>query len=76
MAYYHDHKTYSLIERLLARMAKGFEDAAVRHAHHRVYRTSLAELRSLSARDLADIGLNRSMLKIAALEAADRHMAR
>ena len=39
-------------------------------ARRKVYRTTLAELDSLSNRDLADLGLSRSMLKSVALEAA------
>ncbi|MQY41021.1 DUF1127 domain-containing protein [Epibacterium sp. SM1969] len=36
----------------------------------RTYRTALNELRSLSNRELADLGLHRSMIKRVALEAA------
>lgn len=41
-----------------------------RYARHRVYRRTLNELQSLSGRELADLGMNRSMLKRLALEAA------
>lgn len=37
---------------------------------YRVYRNSLNELRALSNRELADLGLSRSMIKRIALEAA------
>lgn len=36
----------------------------------RTYRRTLAELRSLSNRDLADLGIHRSMITRVALEAA------
>ncbi|MCG7625264.1 DUF1127 domain-containing protein [Epibacterium sp. Ofav1-8] len=39
-------------------------------AQYRVYRQTLTELNALSGRELADLGLNRSMLKRVALEAA------
>jgi uncharacterized protein YjiS (DUF1127 family) len=38
----------------------------------RIYRTTLTELRALSDRDLADLGLHRSMIKRIALEAANK----
>ncbi|MEL6597141.1 MAG: DUF1127 domain-containing protein [Pseudomonadota bacterium] len=37
---------------------------------YRNYRRTLSELRTLSARELSDLGLNRSMLKRVAMEAA------
>ena len=40
------------------------------HARRKVYRQTLAELRSLSERELSDLGLHRSMLTRIALEAA------
>ncbi len=39
-------------------------------ARRRVYRTTLNELRSLSDRELADLGLNRCMLQRIAYQAA------
>lgn len=39
-------------------------------AKRRVYRQTLSELQSLSGRDLADIGLNRSMIRQVAHAAA------
>ncbi|MEC3861961.1 DUF1127 domain-containing protein [Mesobacterium sp. TK19101] len=39
-------------------------------ARRKVYRTTLRELRSLTSRDLADLGLSRSMLSSLAYEAA------
>ncbi|WP_110806435.1 DUF1127 domain-containing protein [Rhodobacter capsulatus] len=39
-------------------------------ARRKVYRQTLAELRSLSNRELSDLGMHRSMLTRIALEAA------
>ena len=39
-------------------------------AKRKVYRTTVSELESLSSRDLADLGISRSMIKSIALEAA------
>ncbi|MEM9434437.1 MAG: DUF1127 domain-containing protein [Pseudomonadota bacterium] len=41
-----------------------------RYAAYQVYRTTLNELRVLTARDLADLGISRSMIRSIALEAA------
>ncbi|WP_102226178.1 DUF1127 domain-containing protein [Acidimangrovimonas sediminis] len=38
----------------------------------RIYKTTMNELRALSDRDLADLGLHRSMIKRIALEAANK----
>lgn len=43
---------------------------AERRAKYKVYTTTLRELNSLSDRDLADLGLSRSMIKGLAIEAA------
>lgn len=40
-----------------------------RYLAFRSYRRTLAELRSLSARELSDLGLNQSMIKRVAMEA-------
>ncbi|WP_341365450.1 DUF1127 domain-containing protein [Yoonia sp. BS5-3] len=39
-------------------------------AKRKVYRSTVAELESLSNRELADLGLSRSMIKSIAIEAA------
>lgn len=39
-------------------------------AKRRVYRQTLRELNALSAREMADLGLNRSMIRSVAYEAA------
>ncbi len=41
-----------------------------RFAKYRLYHQTLAELQSLGERELADLGLNRSMLKRVAYQAA------
>jgi uncharacterized protein YjiS (DUF1127 family) len=43
---------------------------AARYAKYRTFRTTLAELQSLSKRDLADLGINESMIVSIAHEAA------
>ena len=40
------------------------------YARYKTYRVTLKELESLTGRELADIGLNRSMIKSTAMEAA------
>ncbi len=47
-----------------------FSDVAERFARYRVYRHTLNELRSMSKRELDDLGLNPSILKSVAYEAA------
>lgn len=51
-------------------VAAMIEGLRARFAQYRVYRATLNELRELSNRELADLGLSRSMLKGIALEAA------
>ena len=70
MSYY--SQTSSLSDRLFAMLADGSKYLAARYAHYRIYSESLNELRELSDRDLNDLGLNRTMLKSIALEAADK----
>ena len=41
-----------------------------RRAKRKIYTTTLRELESLSNRDLSDLGMNRSMIKQIAFEAA------
>lgn len=47
-----------------------FSDLSERFARYRVYRRTLDELSGLSTRELNDLGLNKSMLKRVAHEAA------
>ena len=43
---------------------------ATRYAQHKVYRSTLKELESLTDRDLADLGLNRLVIQDVARKAA------
>lgn len=52
------------------RVAAVFEDLKARYSRYAVYRTTLTELGALTDRDLADLGINRSVIKSVALEAA------
>lgn len=52
------------------RLAARIETARADYAKWRVYRVTMAELSALSNRDLADLGLSRSMIRGVALEAA------
>lgn len=76
MAYYTQTRTNSSIEHGLAFMADVFHDAAARYARHKIYRTTLAELRAIGDRELADLGMSRSMLSSIAWQAALDHEAR
>ncbi len=53
-----------------ARLSEIFTGLSEAYAAWRVYRRTLEELQELSTRELDDLGLNRSMLKAAAMEAA------
>ena len=75
MAYYTQTRTDSMIERGLAFMADLFHDAAARYARYNIYRTTLAELRAIGDRELADLGMSRSMLSSVAWQAALDHEA-
>ena len=57
---------FSLGQRLAALRADWAEKAAKR----KVYRTTYNELNALTNRDLSDLGIDRSMIKRIALEAA------
>ena len=56
----------SLATRLADLRAQFAESAAKR----KIYRTTLSELETLNNRDLADLGISRSMIKSIAYEAA------
>jgi uncharacterized protein YjiS (DUF1127 family) len=58
---------------LADRIAAAAHSATRRVAQYRAYRRTLAELQSISGRDLADLGLDRSMLNSVAWEEAQRH---
>ncbi|MGA9433550.1 MAG: DUF1127 domain-containing protein [Roseobacter sp.] len=72
MAHFAGTHTHSFSERFLAGAATFAQTVVARYAHYRTYHRSVAELRKLSDRDLKDLGLNRSMIKSVALEAADK----
>lgn len=55
---------------LLERLVSFKDDLAARYAQYRVFKTTLAELNSLSSRELNDLGLSRSSLRSVAYEAA------
>ena len=68
MAYVNTSRTasFGLVDRAV-QVLKSAREALERR---RVYRRTLTELRSLSNRDLADLGIHRSMITRVALEAA------
>ena len=70
MAYVTSNRTISNGMGLGARLNEIGKVIAAAWRAHRVYRETLAELQALSARELADLGLNASMLRSVALEAA------
>jgi uncharacterized protein YjiS (DUF1127 family) len=55
---------------VIARLAEIGRDAAEAYRTWRLYRRTLEELRQLSLHELDDLGLNRSMLRQVAYEAA------
>jgi len=68
MAYFSGNRaeTLSLSERLAEIRAA----ATVAYGNWRVYRRTLNELNELSAREMADLGINPSMVRSIAIEAA------
>jgi uncharacterized protein YjiS (DUF1127 family) len=66
MTYTSTDLTAGLFDRLSAFGAS----LKARHASYKVYRTTLSELQNLGSRELADLGINRSMIKRIAYEAA------
>jgi uncharacterized protein YjiS (DUF1127 family) len=55
---------------ILARFADMMIRAKAAYTRYRIFRTTLAEMQELSDRELADLGLSRSMLRRSAYEAA------
>nr|WP_237072551.1 DUF1127 domain-containing protein [Pseudaestuariivita rosea] len=47
----------------------GLAGLVQRYARYKLYKTTLAELKSLTNRELSDLGLNRTMLRRVAYEA-------
>jgi uncharacterized protein YjiS (DUF1127 family) len=68
MAYVSSNRTTTL--GLVDRLAEIRKDLADAWRAYRVYRQTLTELQALSMRELNDLGLNPSMLRTIALEAA------
>ena len=68
MAYVSGNRAVSLS--LVQRIAALRENAAESFRNWRVYRTTIAELNALSPREMADLGINASMIRRIALEAA------
>ena len=52
------------------RFAAALQNVSERIARYRLYRTTLNELNALGNRELADLGLNRSMLRSVAYKTA------
>ena len=75
MAHYATTETQSVTGRVRATFGHMMERAAARLAHNRIYSNTLNELRTLNDRDLADLGLSRSMLRQVARDAADSKVA-
>lgn len=69
MAFASDNRasTFALGDRFSALIA-AFSDA---RAKRKVYNETMRELNALTNKELADIGLNRSMIKSVALDAAE-----
>lgn len=68
MAYVTNNRTHAAP---LGQRLSDFRDAAkTAYSNWRVYRTTLNELQSLSMREMTDLGINPSMIKRIALEAA------
>ncbi|MFK7879079.1 DUF1127 domain-containing protein [Roseobacter sp.] len=75
MAYYTETKysSASLIERALLQSASLLQDTSARYARYRVFRQTYSELAQLTDRDLADLGISRSMIRSLAMEAAENY---
>ena len=70
MAYVTTSRSLDLGSGLAPRFSRLMAKSSEYLARRRVYNVTLAELRSLSDRELNDIGMSRSMIKSVALEAA------
>ncbi|WP_170360287.1 DUF1127 domain-containing protein [Ruegeria arenilitoris] len=56
-------------------LASLIEAAKTRFVRYRVYRRTVNELSELSNRELADLGLHRSMIRRVAMQAAEEYVA-
>lgn len=68
MAYITDTRTSGIT--LAQRFTTLRENFVAARAKRKIYSTTVSELENLSHRELADLGLSRSMIKTIALEAA------
>ena len=68
MAYYTGNRTQTTT--LIERLSNFRVETAEAYSNWRIYRTTMTELRELSVREMADLGINPSMIKRIALEAA------
>ncbi|WP_424831100.1 DUF1127 domain-containing protein [Ruegeria sp.] len=57
-------------------LASLIEAVKIRFVRHRVYRQTVNELSALSNRELADLGLHRSMIRRVAMQATENYTAR
>ena len=70
MAYTTYGNTGAIASTLRDRLITRIETARADYGKWRTYRNTVSELSALSNRDLADLGLSRSMIRGVALEAA------
>lgn len=68
MAYFSGNRAQTVS--LGVRLAEIRDSAATAYGNWRVYRRTLNELRDLSTREMADLGINPTMIRRIALEAA------
>lgn len=75
MAYYTqiNARSNSLIERGLVSCANALQELSARYVRYSVYRESYAELSRLGDRELADLGMSRSMIRGLAWETAENY---
>lgn len=66
MAYANNTRTVTLADRFNALL----NDFNTARAHRKAFRTTFNELSALNDRELADMGINRSMIKSIALDAS------
>lgn len=66
-AFAHTSVSHAPVSSRIAASAAAVRDA---YARYKMYRATVNELQGLTGRELADIGLNRSMIKSVATEAA------
>ena len=70
MTFATETQTRGIIAGIADRVSTFFRELSAFNAQYRVYRTTIRVLSALSDRDLADLGLSRSMIADIAHEAA------